>query len=148
MYSNKPTRKVLIHSSEKCLLMWGRLSQRPFCLCLVFVAQLVCLSHLIASCPESAHTLCRPYLLCAQVIAVIFLIQPKLNEKWVGGGIDPWAHLSEPHLSLRRHSGRSAWKCHCSSLDWPQAHTAHIKLITQFDRREEKKIKNRSRMPI
>lgn len=39
MCSNKPTWKVLIHSSEKCLLMWCHLSQRPFCLCLVFVAQ-------------------------------------------------------------------------------------------------------------
>lgn len=49
---------------------------------------------------------CQPYLLCAQVIAVIFLIQPRLI--CMGGGIDPWPHLSAPHLFFWKQSGRSA----------------------------------------
>lgn len=82
---------------------------------------------------------CQPYLLCAQVIALIFLIQPRLNEKWVGGGIDPWPHLSAPDLSLRKYSSRSVTllsplptgltvdTCTCS------VHT----LLVQYDNREE-----------
>lgn len=49
---------------------------------------------------------CQPYLLCAQVIALIFLIQPRLI--CMGGGIDLWAHLRVPHLLLWKHSGVSA----------------------------------------
>lgn len=58
----------------------------------------------------------QPYLLCAQVIAVIFLIQPKLI--CMGGGIDPWSHLRATHLFLWKHSGRSALCSNVISHDW------------------------------
>lgn len=55
---------------------------------------------------------CQPYLLCAQVIAVIFLIQLRLI--CMGGGIDPRPHVSVPHLLLRKHSRLecAVLKCH------------------------------------
>lgn len=81
-------------------------------------------------------TLVSPYLLCAQVIAVIFLIQLRLNEKWVGGGIDPWPHLSVPLLFLRQEcTGMSLSSHHWA--DHKQTNTAHTEVIDQYECREE-----------
>lgn len=89
---------------------------QSFCLCLVFRGAVLFAFHTWMHHVQKAHKHSRqPYLLCAQVIAVIFLIQPKLNEKWVGGVIDPWPYLSVPHLFFRKHSGMIAGpkKKHC-----------------------------------
>lgn len=55
----------------------------------------------------------------------------------MGGGIDPWPHLSAPRLLLRKHSG-TGLKCH--SHHWSDhRHTQTIlhRLGAQYNHREE-----------
>lgn len=105
--------------------------------------------HTWMHCVQKAHKhSCQPYLLCAQVIAVIFLIQPRLI--CMGGGIDPWPHLSAPHLFLRKHSGRSAlcWNVTLNTGLTTDAHKTNCTVWLNTGNSENKKLNVYLEIPL